>query len=220
MENFSEPMGFLIDNTKCMGCRACQTACKQWNNLPAEKTVFFGGPGYQNPKDLSDSTFTLIKFREVIENNKIKDWGYWKKQCQHCIDPSCKAACTAKAIEKIAYGPVIWDEAKCITGCSLCKDACPFNIPRFGDNHSTKIRKCTMCYDRIEQGIEPACSKACPTDATIFGELKDLLAIAEKRISSKPEVYHQYIYGKEEVGGTSVLYISGFPLEDIGYPDK
>lgn len=219
MKNFSEPMGFLIDNTKCMGCRACQTACKQWNNLSAEKTEFFGGPGYQNPKDLSDSTYTLIKFHEVIENNKIKDWGYWKKQCQHCIDPSCKVACPTGAIEKIAYGPVVWDDAKCL-GCPLCKESCPFNIPRFGDKLNPKIRKCTMCYDRLEEGIEPACAKACPTDATIFGKREDLLAIAEKRISSNPGVYHQYIYGKEEVGGTSIMYISGFPLEDTGYPNN
>ncbi len=212
-------MGFLIDNTKCIGCRACQTACKQWNELPAEKTKFFGGEGYQNPKDLSGSTYTLIKFHEVIENDKLKDWGYWKKQCQHCLDPSCKYACPTGAIEKKEYGPVVWDDTKCL-GCPDCREACPFDIPRFEGNLNPKIRKCTMCYDRLEEGLEPACVKACPTGATIFGKREQLLSIAEQRLASEPQKYHQYIYGKDEGGGTTVLYISSFELEKIGYPNN
>lgn len=219
MEKYSEPMGLLIDNTKCIGCRACQTACKQWNELPAESTKFFGGKGYQNPKDLSATTYTLIKFHEVTENDKLIGWGFWKKQCQHCVEPSCKAACPTGAIEKKVNGPVVWDEAKCL-GCPRCKEDCPFNIPRFTSGATPKIRKCTMCNDRLEEGLEPSCAKACPTGATIFGKREELLAIAEKRLIAEPKKYHQYIYGKDEVGGTSVFYISGFALEKIGYPDN
>ena len=218
MENFSEPMGLLIDNTKCIGCRACQTACKQWNNLPAEKTTFFGGEGYQNPKDLSGSTYNLIKFHEIIENNKIKGWGFWKKQCRHCIDPACVAACPVPGVlEKKTYGPVAWDDTKCL-GCPLCKEACPFNIPRFTSEINPKIRKCNMCNDRLEEGLEPACVKACPTGATIFGKREELLKIAEKRLQEEPDKYFKYIYGKDDLD-TSVLYISCFDLEKIkGYP--
>lgn len=218
MEENNKQIGFLIDSTKCIGCRGCQVACKQWNDLPAEKTEFFGGPGYQNPADLSASTYTLIKFHEVIENGKLAEWTFWKKQCQHCLEPACSSACLVGALEKTKEGPVVWNENKCI-GCRYCMIACPYSIPKFEwSKVIADIHKCTLCINRIAEGLEPACAKTCPTDAILYGYRDELLAIAKKRLQENPDKYHQHIYGEEEVGGTCVLNISSIPLEEFGYP--
>ena len=211
-------MAFLLDMTKCIGCRSCQTSCKQWNNLSAEETSFFGGPGYQNPANLSASTYTLIKFHEVVENNVLKNWAFMKVQCQHCIEPSCVSACPSGTLQKQENGPVTYDDSKCI-GCKSCSLACPFFIPKYQwDDVDPRIRKCDLCYSRIKEGLEPACAKACPTKATIFGDRDDLIMIAKKRLSDNPGKYYQHIYGLNEVGGTCVLSIAGIPLEEIFYP--
>ncbi|MFC2117298.1 4Fe-4S dicluster domain-containing protein [Bacteroidota bacterium] len=213
---------FLLDNTKCIGCRACQVACKQWNNLLAEKTKFFGGPGYQNPANLSSSTFTLIRYHEVYKNGEMLGWVFAKHQCQHCISPACANACITGAMHKTEEGPVVWDEKKCI-GCRYCMIACPYNIPKFEwSKVIADIRKCTFCQDRILEGLPPSCSKACPTGAILYGERGDLIKIAERRLKKNPEKYHQHIYGLTEVGGTCVLNISSIPLEDFnpGYPEN
>jgi formate dehydrogenase iron-sulfur subunit len=205
--------GFLIDGTKCIGCRGCQVACKQWNNLPAEQTKFFGGPGYQNPQKLSSKTYTLIHYYEDMKNGKLDDWVFWKEQCQHCVDPACVAACPTtptKARTKSKDGPVLWDEKICIN-CRSCVEEC---------SYKQLIRRCNLCADRIAEGLEPACVKTCPTDAILFGERGKLIEIAEKRLKENPKGYHQHIYGKEEVGGTCVLNISSVPLEKLGYPEK
>ncbi len=218
MENNKDQKAFLFDATKCIGCRGCQVACKQWNGLPAEKTEFFGGPGYQNPKNLSSSTYTLIKYHEVIEDGKLKDWVFFKNQCQHCIEPACVSACLVGALHSTDQGAVVWDETKCI-GCRYCMLSCPFNIPKFEwDKIIADIRKCTFCADRLAEGLEPACSKTCPSGAILFGDREELINISEKRLADNPELYHQHVYGKEEAGGTAVLNISSIPLEDFGYP--
>lgn len=221
MEKNNKQKAFLYDATKCMGCRGCQVACKQWNNLEAEETEFFGGPGYQNPKHLSDKTYTLIKFHEVIdEDGKLKDWVFWKNQCQHCLEPACASACLVGALTSTENGSVLWDENKCI-GCRYCMIACPFDIPKF-EWHKViaDIHKCTFCDDRINEGLEPACAKTCPTDAILFGDREELIKIAEKRLSDNPDKYHQHVYGIDEAGGTCVLNISSIPLEKLGYPEN
>ena len=218
MQDTTKQKAFLLDMTRCIGCRGCQTACKQWNNLKAEKTTFFGGPGYQNPSDLSGSTYTLIKYHEVIENNALTNWAFMKIQCQHCLDPACVSVCPEGALEKKENGPVTWHPSKCI-GCKSCSMACPFGIPKYeGEGDNGRIRKCDLCFSRIEEGLEPACAKGCPVDAAIFGDRDDLILVAKKRLSDNPSKYHQHIYGLNEVGGTCVLSISGIPLEDMGYP--
>ncbi len=210
--------GFLIDGTKCIGCRACQIACKQWNELPAEKTEFFGGDGYQNPADLSSKTYTLIKYREVIKKDKLVDWVFHKDQCQHCLEPACVSACIVGALQKTAAGPVVWEDRRCI-GCRYCMLACPYNIPKFEwYSINPDIKKCTLCSDRIENGLPPACAKACSTGAITYGSRDELLKEAKKRLKSGPDTYYQHIYGEDEVGGTCVLNISSIPLEEFGYP--
>jgi len=111
-ETYNEQMALLTDNTKCIGCRGCQVACKQWNELPAEKTEFFGGPGYQNPAKLSSSTYTLIKYHENMEEGELKGMSFFKEQCRHCIEPACVSACLVKALEKLPNGPVVYHNMK------------------------------------------------------------------------------------------------------------
>ena len=232
----------LLDSTRCIGCRSCQVACKQWNGLESEETRFlpsqkdiapeFEDRGYQNPRELSDKTWTLMTFTEIDENDQFQ-WVFNKQQCMHCgVDagedrdkwPSCVISCPVQALEKTPEGPVIWHDDRCI-GCRYCMLACPFQVPKF-EWHSVwpKIRKCNMCYDRLTQGQEgfnePACSKACPTDAIISGEREDLLTDARNRIQAHPDKYHNHIYGENELGGTCVLHLSSVPLAKLGYPEN
>ncbi len=206
----------LIDATRCIGCRACQVACKEWNELPAEKTEFFAGKGYQNPKDLSSKTWTLITYNEVQIGDRF-DWVFGKQQCFHCNEPACATACPVHALEKTDEGPVIYHAELCL-GCRYCQLACPFNIPRFDwDKAIPEIRKCTMCADRVQAGEGPSCAKVCPTDAIIFGEREELIMDGEDRIRRDPRGYKHQIYGKDEVGGTCVMHLSNVPFDDLGF---
>jgi len=207
----------LIDTVRCTGCRGCQVACKEWNQRPAEPTEFFApGHGYQNPRDLSKDTWCLVTYNEVELNGRF-EWVFGKKQCMHCIVPACVTACPVAALEKLESGPVVYHWYKCI-GCRYCMLACPFQVPRFEfDSPNPFITKCTMCADRQEAGEIPACAKACPTGAIVFGERDDLIREAKTRIASNPSQYIHHIYGLEEAGGTCVLHISNVPFEDLGY---
>ncbi len=207
----------LIDSTRCIGCRACQVACKEWNSLPAEKTEFFGGPGYQNPARLSSKTWTLITFNNAKTENNDYSWIFSKLQCFHCIEPACVSICPASALLKQENGAVVYDPGKCL-GCRHCQLVCPFDIPCFDWNKKApEIRKCNFCADRIEAGMEPACSKTCPTDAIVFGERDVVIRRAESRIAGSPGKYINHIYGRSEVGGTCVLHLSGVPFADLGF---
>ncbi len=205
----------LIDLNRCIGCRSCQVACKQWNDLPAETTRNQGS--YENPPRRSAKTWTTVTFNEVEIGDRFA-WVFAKRQCMHCQQPACAAACIVGALHKTPEGPVLYDDYKCI-GCRYCTLACPFGVPTFEwDKPVPYIRKCTFCADRLENGEEPACAKACPTDAIQFGERNELLQIAHTRIEAHPERYVNYVYGENEVGGTSVLYISPVRFEKLGFP--
>jgi formate dehydrogenase iron-sulfur subunit len=209
--------GFLIDNSKCIGCRACMVACKQWHDLPASKTKFFAGPGYQNPRDLDANTFTLITYNEVEKGGRM-NWVFGNRRCMHCNDPGCASACPVKALEKTPEGPVYWNAWKCI-GCRYCMFACPYHIPKFEwRSANPEIRKCTMCYERVQVGMIPSCAKTCPTGAIEFGDRDALVAEAESRLRNNPSAYVHHIYGKDEVGGTCVLILSEAPFDRLGYP--
>ena len=208
----------LIDLTRCIGCRSCQVACKQWNELPAEKTRFLArSQGYQNPRDLSSKTWRLVTYNEVRVKDRF-EWVFGHRQCYHCMVPACATSCPVSALEKTEAGPVIYHRELCL-GCRYCQLACPFLVPRFEwDRAAPYICKCNMCADRVAAGEEPACAKVCPTDAIVFGERDDLIKEAEERIYANPRVYIHHIYGKDEVGGTCVLHLSNVPFEDLGYP--
>ena len=235
--------GILIDTTKCIGCRSCQVSCKEWNDLPGEKTaVPRAGLGLQNPVTVSAKTLTLITYHEVAEPGAPGGLKYvfTKRQCMHCDDPACASACPVTALRKTAEGPVTYDSGKCI-GCRYCVWACPFGAPTAEwDSLTPKIRKCTMCYDRISQPAPaqlngrkltedekkrfaereaiPACVKQCPAGALEFGERDGLLAEAKRRIQGQPGKYVDHVYGEHEAGGTSTLYLASAPFAALGFP--
>jgi formate dehydrogenase iron-sulfur subunit len=191
----------LYDATLCLGmdCRLCELACKQWNKLPR------------------DMTFTHIKTTGV-EDNGASVQVISKHQCMHCLEPSCAEACLVGALHKTANGPVVYDENKCI-GCRYCMVACPFGAPTFEwDKTVPWIRKCTFCADRLETGAAPSCVDICPNGALKFGERNELIAEARQRIDDNPEKYIDHIYGENENGGTSWLYLSPVSFERVGYP--
>ncbi len=194
----------LTDTTKCIGCSECVLACKKVNHL--ENDI----PRRWDTEDgLSARNWTSV----IAE----PDEKFVRKQCRHCLEPACVAACPVGAMHKTALGPVIYDSAKCL-GCRYCMMACPFGIPRYEWSSVTPyVRKCILCYDRLKSGGQPACTEVCPTKATIFGDRDELLAEAHRRISENPGKYLGKVWGESEVGGTSVLYISDIDLSFLTY---
>jgi formate dehydrogenase iron-sulfur subunit len=188
--------GLLITPEVCTGCRGCQTACKEWNKLPAEKTKNRGS--YENPPDLSQNLYNRIQFVEVSgEAKKQMDWLFVSRRCMHCGDAGCMDICPAPgAIFRNGDGVVGFDKDKCI-GCKLCQAGCPFDVPRYDAND--RVSKCHLCDDRIPHGLEPACSKVCPTDAIRYGDRVNLVRTA------KAEGY-QTVYGETDLAGLGVLY--------------
>ena len=204
-------VAMLYDTTKCIGCRACQSACKQWNGNPAEPDP----TGlYDAPMELSADTWTLIQLYE-----EGSEHSFVKQQCMHCLHPACVSACPVRALQKTTNGPVVYDPKRCI-GCRYCMVACPFQVPRFEwDEVIPVVAKCTFCTDRLAAGNGPACAEACPTEAIVWGHRGELLAEAERRLANHPDKYVDYIYGKDDGGGTSVLYLSHVPFEKLGFPE-
>lgn len=194
----------LIDTSKCIGCRACQAACKQWNQLPAEKTAFRGS--YENPARFSPITWTKIVFREHEENGKLS-WLFAKQGCMHCTEAACIKVCPANAIYRTDFGTVKIDPQRCI-GCNYCAANCTYQVIGF-DQAANVARKCTFCYDRISNGKMPACAKACPTGAITYGERADLIALAQKRADElqKAGKSSANVYGIEELNGLGMIYI-------------
>jgi len=174
----------LVDTTKCIGCRGCQVACKQWNGLPAEKTLNRGT--YQNPPDLSAQTWVVVRMSEHCDEDGLR-WLFLSHRCRHCVDAPCRINCPVPGaiVEDKKTGFVIHTErTKEIEPEEL---NCPFDVPR-ADKDGI-LRKCTMCNDRIKQGLEPACVKACPTDALCFGDREDILKMAQARLEKVLDQY-------------------------------
>lgn len=197
----------LTDVTKCIGCTECVSACKEINNLPPDKPR-----EWQKNDGLSARNWT-----SVLYNNEFSV----RKQCRHCQEPACVSVCPVGALHQTDMGAVVYDDYKCL-GCRYCMMACPYGIPRYDWDQSVPyIRKCILCYYNIEDGSinEPACTKTCPTKATIFGERDELIAEAKRRIKAEPDKYIDHVYGEHEVGGTNVFYITSkdCPLDFLFY---
>ncbi len=201
--------GLLIDTTKCIGCRSCERACRKTYNLPEP-----------DPKDkvkLDANNFTVVDFRPAPTKEDAKAVQPVKIQCMHCQNPACASVCPVGALHKTPEGPVVYDKDRCI-GCRYCMVACPFDVPKYQWESSTPyVRKCEFCAQRQAQGQQPACSEACPTGALKFGLRADLVTEATARIQAAPDKYANYIYGKDEVGGTSVLYLARVPFDKLGF---
>jgi formate dehydrogenase iron-sulfur subunit len=196
----------LIDTTKCIGCKACQVACMEWNDLRDEIGTCTGH--YDNPHDLSESSWTLMRFAEYENPKGDLEWLIRKDGCMHCEDPGCLKACPSPgAIVQYANGIVDFHEENCI-GCGFCVTGCPFDVPRISKKDK-KAYKCTLCSDRVSVGLEPACVKSCPTGAIVFGTKEDMKQHAEERIEDlKSRGFDQAgLYDPAGVGGTHVMYV-------------
>lgn len=197
-------VAILTDITKCIGCRECVAACKTANHLDLDRPRT-----WQRDDGLSAKNWTSIVQKP---DNK-----YIRKQCRHCLEPACAAACPVGALHQTKQGVVVYDGSKCL-GCRYCMMACPYGIPRYDwDEPVPYVRKCIMCYDKITHGGEPGCTSACPTGATIFGDRDKLLAEAHQRIKDNPGKYISKVWGEHDFGGTSVLYLSDIDLSFLSY---
>jgi Fe-S-cluster-containing dehydrogenase component len=206
-ENNIEFSGVLYDSTRCGGCQGCEFSCAEANGLPDPVDTLQVGV----LRKTDESHRTVIN-----AYNSSKGEVYIKRQCMHCNEPACTAACLTRAMYKTKEGAVIWRGDKCM-GCRYCMVSCPFDVPKF-EYHSAnpKIEKCNMCYSRLREGKIPACVENCPAEALMFGTRRELIKEARKRINENPEQYVDHIYGEHEAGGTGFLYLSAVPFDELG----
>ncbi|MEK6769973.1 MAG: 4Fe-4S dicluster domain-containing protein [Gemmatimonadota bacterium] len=204
----SDPVGVLVDTTRCIGCRACEFACAAANGLPEPAADVAPSP----ERETSTTQWTVVKGYQVGDRAITV-----KRQCMHCLQPACTSACLTKAMYKTPDGPVTWRSSKCM-GCRYCMVSCPFDVPKF-EYHSAvpRIQKCQLCSARVAAGEQPACVAACPAGALTFGRRNNLLDEARSRIYAQPGSYVHQIYGEHEAGGTSWLYLSAVPFEQVGF---
>ena len=236
-----DAVGMLYDSTVCVGCKACVSACKQYNEMPASFSAT--DALWDNPLDNDSKTYNIIKLYKngtgAVKDQEKDGHAYVKRQCMHCVDPACVSACPVTALTKDAKtGVVSYNKDACI-GCRYCQVACPFNIPKFEfEKAFPVIRKCQLCSHRLEKNEIPACCQFCPTGACIFGKVDDLLAEAKKRLQYKAgssqgypverlggtstervvTPYLQKVYGEKDGGGTQVLYLAGVSFDKLGLP--
>jgi formate dehydrogenase beta subunit len=214
-------VAMLVDTTVCTGCRGCQVACKQWWDLPAEKTENRGS--HENPPDLSASTWTRVTFHEVEQGEDVR-WFHMAWGCVHCTDAGCVAVCPTGALARDAkLGIVTLDRARC-NGCGYCVEACPFGVPRLEASLLTgrgKATKCNFCQDRITNDLLPACVKTCPTGAIRFGERSDMVALGQKRVERLKQdgLDQARLYGDTELGGLGRMFVLGAPAAAYRLPE-
>ena len=219
---YPDSMGVLVDLTKCVGCRTCEAACNKEQDLPAPDKPFndtsvFDEIKHGQKRRPTEKAYTVVNRYDVAE----RDGGpvYRKIQCNHCQEPACLTSCFVNAYKKTPEGAVIYDPKVCV-GCRTCMVACPFYVPAYSFSSAINpvVRKCIMCYDtRLKIGRPPACVEACPQEVMVFGKRKDLIKLGHQRIQDNPDKYVEHIYGENEVGGTSWMYLSDVPFDQVGF---
>jgi len=233
----------LVDTTRCIGCRACQIACKRSNKLEAEEIELLDdGGGYRGPARFSPRTRTYVSYHELSGPDGKPKWVFVKRQCMHCNELRCADVCAPGVFWKTPLGAVAAHESQCI-GCAACIDECPFHVPAI--DHwgldTPHIRKCDFCLGSWEMPVDgirvngrplagealarhrksfrtPACVKGCPTGALKFGRRDQLLAEARRRMAAAPGKYVDHIYGEKELGGLGWLYLASAPFKELGFP--
>jgi formate dehydrogenase iron-sulfur subunit len=235
----AERMGFFTDTTVCIGCKACEVACKQWNDLPADGGELRAGASYDATGELSASTWRHVRFIEQFEppdldlvhwaqaNGDAAGAGRWlfmSDVCKHCTHAGCLDACPTGAIIRTEFDTVVVQPDVC-NGCGYCIPSCPFGVVG-RDREDGRAAKCTLCYDRMQDGLEPACAKSCPTDSIQFGPYDEMIERGKKRVKALDErgVDGAYLYGagdepKEELaGGLGAFFLLTEPPETYGLP--
>lgn len=233
--NSPNAVGFLTDTTLCIGCKACEVACKQWNQLPMDNFGYTGN-SYDNTGDLGATTWRHVSFVERLDDGtgarptSLKafqsNWLMMSDVCKHCVNAGCMEACPTGAIVRTEFGTVVIQQDVC-NGCGYCLPACPYGVPDLSPT-SHLARKCTLCYDRLTEGMEPACAKACPTESIQFGPLSELRERAEQRVAKLADqgVDEAYVYGTKEVGGTggmdglNAIFVLTAPSEVYNLPAR
>lgn len=206
-----DAMGFFTDSTLCIGCKACEVACKQWNGLPADG-MEWSGQSYDNTRMLSSTTWRHVTFTEIaefrtpiskLETSEVREqsvrWLFNSDVCKHCTSAPCQLVCPTGALIRNEFDDVYVQQDVC-NGCGYCVTACPFGVlGRSEEDH--KAHKCTLCYDRQKDGIEPACAKACPTDSIVFGPVEELRQKARERLGEvRMKDPRAYLYGESDAG--------------------
>lgn len=208
-----ESVAVLVDLTRCIGCRLCEHVCAEANGLPAPE--YDGATVNETVRQTSPTRLQVVNRYETSRGNV-----FVRRQCMHCVEPACAAACLTKALLKTEEGPVIWREDHCM-GCRYCMVSCPFDVPKFEyDSPVPRIQKCRMCYERLQEGERPACVENCPAGALTFGRRGELLETARGRIYQNPDRYVTHIYGEHEAGGTGWLYLSPVDFDELGFPTR
>jgi formate dehydrogenase iron-sulfur subunit len=213
-------MGFFTDTSVCIGCKACEVACKQWNDLPSDGGEFRRGGSYDNTGQLGANTWRHVRFLEldlVDAAIGIDSWAFMSDVCKHCAHAGCLDACPTGALIRSEFGTVVLQPDVC-NGCGYCVASCPFGVID-RDHDDGRAAKCTLCYDRLEDGLEPACAKACPTDSIQFGYYDDLVDVAERRVATLHQrgVSKAYLY-KDLAGGLGAFFLLTEPPERYGLP--
>jgi len=220
--------GFYTDTTACIGCKACQVACHQWNDIPAAEggRTELSGDSYDNTQTLSAENWRHVKFIEQINEDRTQEgflqgsrWLMMSDVCKHCVHAACLEVCPTGAIIRTEFDSVFIQQDAC-NGCRACVSACPFGVVDIG--RDGKAHKCTMCYDRLQNGREPACAQACPTESIRFGDIPDLMKLADARVAQLQEQHiDAYVYGKEDiVGGLNAFYVLVDEPHVYGLPEK
>ena len=203
----------LVDTTKCIGCRGCEAACAEANRL-APPDMAGDDAVFERRRVTTPEHFTVVN--RVAAESTTPGTRFIKTQCMHCLEPACASACPARALEQTKEGPIVYHGERCL-GCRYCMIACPFDVPKFEYAKAVPyIRKCSFCAERQAKGQVPACAEVCPSGALTFGRRSELLEEARQRIYQHPNDYVHHIYGEQEAGGTSWLYIADRPFDRMG----
>jgi Fe-S-cluster-containing dehydrogenase component len=213
-EGYPGRYGLLHDTTLCVGCRSCEVACAKVNDLPAPPQPVEDTQVFETTRRTTDTALTVVnRYAKATDEAPPV---YRKLQCMHCNEPCCATVCPVHAFEKTPEGPVLYDPEVCM-GCRYCVMACPYNALAYEYDKvlTPRVMRCTMCYPRIKDGLQPGCAEACPMGAITFGEREQLIEVARERIRKFPERYIDHIYGENEFGGTSWLVLAGTPFEQL-----